>query len=916
MAEKDKRIEFELPEDGSNRGSVFIPPLAMDSTLQDLLKNNQALKTNLDKYLMAVARKMQDSEKTSEALDDLVKTLEKKTEDANKETKDAKESIIDFGESVDGAQESLDEMEESAKQAGSSLREATNKIGRAQVQAGKDMMFVLNAFDFVVKSLVSFGTITGGYLVASVTNTGEALKSLTDVGQAFGDVTGTGTRTTLDNITAFGRLGFTVDQASQIFQTFSRTSAVLGQTRVPDLSKQFLELTNYGQSLGITLDDATQYFLEDVEYRSRILNRDQMRDARHAILSAQSLENLRLFSTALGISTDELRQGSRGMLESNQSIQSLIMNMGQRGPEVQQALNDLVGGLKASGIDDQLIEGILTVASVGATGASEFLAKIAPIGSEAFQAMTNMGLQIRQGSITLDGVNPLLQSILQTFSTLDTQGTIQALLASELGGEMQQSTQAFIESSRNAEIALQNFETIEQRNKRFAQQTGQSADMYDPVQEALIAVQNSFKRVIATTSVFQTSLVSNIEGFSDFMNNQKGVNRVLEYFAQRVGDIGRMFGEAITRFLNRLGGGGPNSVEYGLRKIVDGLSNVGERLAEFFDRVLMGFLDENNNVNIMGGIINYVKSFLQVILPPVIGLIGTAIWEGITALFSEQGATLGLAILGLFASKVVLTAAATGLAGMFMTSRVAMTGAQTIWWTSFSSMMYAQFATLMTRLNIMAMGGAGAGFLGGRIPGKGGGMLGTIGRVATPLAIIGGGMTLIGDGMQMASDDPVEAAKGSRGMIGGLLGGGLMAGLGLALSPFTGGLSLGLTAAGIAAMGGAGYYIGSSIGESTVNEEKIRQQQGQPAGTIAVQDKDGNIQYIQTAQPQQQTSNRIKYHAIEDIANQSAVQGGMSIANVQKINQLSDEAKILTQILIENKVSRKFLKAISEKTFD
>ena len=73
MAEKDKRIEFELPEDGSNRGSVFIPPLAMDSTLQDLLKNNQALKTNLDKYLMAVARKMQDSEKTSDALDDWLK---------------------------------------------------------------------------------------------------------------------------------------------------------------------------------------------------------------------------------------------------------------------------------------------------------------------------------------------------------------------------------------------------------------------------------------------------------------------------------------------------------------------------------------------------------------------------------------------------------------------------------------------------------------------------------------------------------------------------------------------------------------------------------------------------------------------------------------------------------------------------
>ena len=100
----------------------------------------------------------------------------------------------------------------------------------------------------------------------------------------------------------------------------------------------------------------------------------------------------------------------------------------------------------------------------------------------------------------------------------------------------------------------------------------------------------------------------------------------------------------------------------------------------------------------------------------------------------------------------------------------------------------------------------------------------------------------------------------------------------------------------------------------SVNAESSGSPATAPAGTMAVQDSNGNVQYIQTAQPQQPNINRIKYHAIEDIANRAANKGGMNSSDAHRINDLSDEAKILTQILVENKTAKKLLNSIEANT--
>jgi len=545
LADKDIRIEFMTQEDGT--GYLNLPPLATERTLKDLQEGNAKHQTKLEKYILAMAKSQADKNKGDKVFSDLLDALQKETETTEENTKDMNETIKETEDAVKSFGDVNEEQSERLKEAGKQQREALNRLAKRQNQLAKDFQWSMGALNFFVKSLISAGTIAGGYLVTSVTNTGESLKSLTDVGQAFGDVTARSNDTTINTLMSMGRLGLTVDQATTVLSTFSRTAAILGQRSFVDLNSQFLQLTNYGRDLGVTLDDATQLFQEDQDFRSRILTRDQLTNARTAYLSAESIKQLRMFSTALGISTDELRQNARNLVGSNSSIRSLIMNMGAAGPEVEQALENFVAGLQGAGVDNNFIEGILEVASVGAAGASDFLNKLGTIDGGLRDEFIGIAMSIRNGAMSVDEVPAMVQRVIQEFSTVDPQ-KFQALLASGVGGELQGVAQAYIDSAQSAS-------QVANKLRESAEQMGMTEFEYSNVQKALVGVENIFKRFGAQASVFQLALVGSLgDSFDAFIGSQKDVNEVMDNFGSVIRTIGSQLGKTIGDFITRLGG--------------------------------------------------------------------------------------------------------------------------------------------------------------------------------------------------------------------------------------------------------------------------------------------------------------------------------------------------------------------------
>jgi len=897
LADKDKRIEFELPEDGSGRGSVFIPPLAMDSTLQDLLKNNQALKTNLDKYLVAVAKKMDNGE-LSDAVKDLIETIEDSKDTTETKTKEVNEELETFGEATKGATEKLGQSQENLDDLNKRIAQEKNALGRMTAQFSKDMIFTLNAFDFVFKSLVSFGTITGGYLVASVGNTGEALKSLTDVGQAFGDTTGKSNQTTLQTIQAFTRMGITVDQATTTLSTFSRTASVLGQKGLTDLNKQFLELTNYGQDLGVTLDDATQLFQEDLDFRARTLTRNQFNEARNADLSFRSIQNLRLFSTALGISTDELRQSSRNLLEGNAGITSLIRNFGSRGPEVQAAIENLVGGLQGAEVDDNFIQGILEVATVGASGASNFLNQLGTIDSGLREEFVNIAMRLRDGAFSLDEVPSILNDILSEFSTSDPAKFL-SLLASDVGGDLQNMAQAYINSSQSAINAQQN---IQQQMQTLGLDT---KDRYDDVQKALTGVQNIIKKLSATAGTLQLGIVTGLsKSFTDFFKNQGQVNDLLKRFGGVIQKIGMDIGNTLGEFLEKLGGG---NFEEGLTKVIDSIATFGKNFNTYLENILNGFLDKDNQLQIGKGIINYAADTIAFVGVQALKIIGIALAKGLGMLFSESTGVLAISIIGLFAAKAVVSALITSASGMILsffgrmipTASMALSAGMTTWWTGFSTWMTTSWAGLMARLGMMTTGAGGVPFVGPPSPGAPKGAS----KFLNPTNLVRGGAVLSG---VMVAKDGYDVVAGTDGgatgsNIGGLVGGGLGA-LGFFLGPLGGAIGM-----------AAGNVIGSAIGGmfDKPNKSKV---DTPSADVTAMENEDGSISYV-SGGTINNSSNRITYKALDAITDRAGrnENGDFIVGDQPLINRMSDESKILTGVLGELKHHRTILNEMKGK---
>ena len=612
-----------------------------------------------------------------------------------------------------------------------------------------------------------------------------------------------------------------------------------------------------------------------------------------------------MFSTALGISTDELRQNARNLVGSNSSIRSLIMNMGAAGPEVQQALENFVAGLQGAGVDDGFIEGILEVASVGAAGASDFLNKLGAIDGGLRDEFVGIAMSIRNGAMSVDEVPAMVQRVIEEFSTLDP-NKFQALLASDVGGQLQEVARAYIDSAQSAS-------QVSEKLRESAKEMDMTVFEYSNVQKALVEVENIFKRFGAQASVFQLALVGSLgDSFNRYIGSQKEINNVMESFGITVRTIGEKLGKTIGEFIERLGGG---DFKTGLNNIIESIGVFGDKLNDFVKNVLAGFEDGQGGIDIANGIVNYATSVITMVLPPLIKetlkIFGRVLYE----LFSSPGALLylGAAITGLFALKAIGTYIATGILSMFASGSVTMSTAMTTWWVRFSTWMSTSWAALMARLNAMTMMGGAGGFFGGKGRGAGRGMMAGASRFIAPLAIGAGIITAGSDiiGYSTAETQEEKDVKGA-GIKGGMIGAGLLAGLGLLLAPFTAGTSLALTGTGIAAMGLTGYAVGSHMGK----KGELKEQEAKKQQYAIVQNEDGTTSQIpiDSTASMLQPRSQIKYSAIDAITDRAGEHKGDFIKGDQPyIDRMSDEAKILISLLGELKSHRSLLKDIKQK---
>ena len=836
MADKSSGQNFEATitdlSGGGNNYSAKLPSFVLDSTMREVVKGLTEAISNADKENISGLKEL--NKEYLKALKQQTESLGENTEDSNnKNSEDRKQNTKELAKEVDKilASEKSDTEKKRDKQ-DAMFQRNFEKAARFQGD------LLVSAIKGIA---VIFGT-AGGIMLNSFSNLGNGLRTLTDTGQAFGDQLGEGTSKSTDNIVAMNLMGFTTEEAVSALSQYSRAMSSMGQSTLVGLNKQFLQLSNNGATLGVTLDEASEMFLTDQQFRARTLNRDKINQSITAQLTIQSIQNLRGFSSILGQSADAIRQTAEGIVEADKSFQAFANTLDPtKATELNAVGRSLVEGLIAvfpeSG--EEFGTALLSTAGTGIGAISEFARSLIPLGGDLYDSFQSVAGQLQSGSLTLEQVPMALQELVNAAS-MNSDELDRLRVISGLEGPQADAAKLIIQMQQEASMT-------KDRLTQLAKGTGMT---YDTIQETTVGFENIMKTLRGGYSSLVNSipigaaeqLGTNFDSLLDAVFGQGGIS----FLTTELQRAGRQIGLAIGDTINSLAG--PDGFRSTITSLIDTIISVTKSFLGRVTRIIQAFERD--------GKIDFGAVFRQFI------------FEGVGLVFEA----IGLAFSALPWS--VIFTSATFLAG----------------WAALTLVISGFFATAATAagtaFQIAAAKVAASGMLGGGGFMKGAGRL--VKGTAITAGIIGGG-TAIYNNITAPRDTEYEKKKANRG-IGGTILGALLGVGALMLVVGSGGLAAAPLAA--VAAGGAGAYLGNKVGESEFVSGKDPK------------DKEKNKQQALMTSPSMQgpAYTGINTNYLDSMTDlNSANQSVFSAREINKLDQETPETKALALILAENK---------------
>ena len=210
------------------------------------------------------------------------------------------ENIQDFNEQLEENTKTLKDFEEAA----GGMQSLLGKIGR----------FGGTVLDkFIGLTLVGLTTVAGTTIL-KINQLGQTFNSLSQTGLALQG-------STAANIAQFNELGMSTENAAKFMLNNAQTLRVLGQKTTPAVINSFLRLSDQGNNLGLSLEDAIGFYSDELALRNQLFNlgnltTGQLVRQNQAIqkLGSEQLE----YSKALGVSTDAQREFTESVLGNNQ----------------------------------------------------------------------------------------------------------------------------------------------------------------------------------------------------------------------------------------------------------------------------------------------------------------------------------------------------------------------------------------------------------------------------------------------------------------------------------------------------------------------------------------------------------------------------------------------------------------------
>ena len=493
---------------------------------------------------------------------ELVENLKKLT---NVTIPELDEGIEDFNEQLEENTRTLKDFEEAA----GGMQSLLGKIGRV-LFTGVDK--------FIGLTLVGLTTVAGTTIL-KINQLGQTFNSLSQTGLALQG-------STAANIAQFNELGMSTENASKFMLNNAQTLRVLGQKTTPAVINSFLRLSDQGNNLGLSLEDAIGFYSDELALRNQLFNLGNLSTSQ-LVRQNQAIQKLGseqvMYSKALGVSTDAQREFTESVLANNQMFMASTLRFSDAmNAQVLPELQSFLSGMRALGGEagGEIAAAVLEAASMGAVGFSD----------AAFGFIT-----------VLPSLSDNMQDVIKGFEngTLTGRDAVMSF-SQELGNLTEYEKNRVFLLARAGD---QNAQMMAKAIKQFEQANNRALEMGYELEN----VQKGF-------NAFNT-VMDKIRGtFSSFFNN------FMDGFGQTTDDVAGLMkelGNNMTNFLKQFFG-----LMFGVntqgREAIEVFKDVGRVVGEKFNKAIVkatsfikGMIDGMEGLSFSQVVTNIGESFME-----------------------------------------------------------------------------------------------------------------------------------------------------------------------------------------------------------------------------------------------------------------------------------------------------------------
>ena len=421
-----------------------IPDFALDSTAQLILKQLTDLnKTNSTKFKELVDNAKEEAKKTEKFRkddesdrEDLYKAtldISKAIRDGNKSTVDKNNTpSISIGPDISptlsrlsgGAVQASANIDKMGAGAGATsdnvgnlgtsadaARQQMDNFNKGAAIGEKAFVMFYDGAMGAAKAITAAFVVYGGILVDSFLGLGDELNKLTKVGAGFADGLSAGGMSAAGAMVQLSGMGL---NAVGVMSNFSSVMQSMGKAAFVDMTRSFLDATEAGADLGMSLDDSAERLGAELQKRQLMGALDGVNQAKLQKQITVSIRNQQKYATALGTSTDELVAFSDSLLQQTPALTSNLMRLnGDLRSQVIGGITDFGTAMRAMGGEEggQIAAAMTEAAASGAMGFSDSMTGYVTALPSLAGPMNQYIKAIQDGTLSQEQADEMAQDI-------------------------------------------------------------------------------------------------------------------------------------------------------------------------------------------------------------------------------------------------------------------------------------------------------------------------------------------------------------------------------------------------------------------------------------------------------------------------------------------------------------------------